>query len=141
MFSFSASTAVRYFLPISLGLDAVAGAAWPGLAQWTLAHVRPGRPFPARGATFASVAVIITFNLPRLCSLLHGFAGDDRAALRQWIAGHLPPSAVIAQDALAQLPGGAPLPQRVLSRTCVADFGDLAALRAQGVTHVVVLLV
>ncbi len=138
VFSFSASTAVRYFLPISLGLSCVAGIALPGALPWVAARWRwAARVGDARTAGWAAAAILLAFNLPGLLSLLGGFAGDDHAALGAWIARRLPPDAVIAQDALAQLPTGA-LPQRVMSAVTVADLGDVAALRAQGITHVVV---
>ncbi len=137
VFSFSASTAVRYFLPISLGLACVAGVALPGGLRWAAARWRwAARASNARTAGWAA-AILLACNLPGLLALLGGFAGDDRAALGEWIARRLPPTAVIAQDALARLPVGS-LPQRVVSVPTVADLGDVAALRAQGITHVVV---
>ena len=144
-FSFSASTAVRYFLPISLMLDCTAGAAAPGLACWALGgwERRRGRPWPAWVPMVAGPGVILLFTLPGVGALVGGFGCDDREALRRWIARHLPPSAVIAEDSLARLEeapraGDTRLKQRVLSVPCVADLGDVAALRGLGVSWVVV---
>lgn len=138
VFSFSASTAVRYFLPISLGLSCLAGIALSGGLRWAAARsCWVAKRCNARTASWAAAVFLLVFNLPGLFSLLGGFAGDDHAALGTWIAQRLPPDAVIAQDTLAQLPLRT-LPQRVASVPAVADLGDVATLRARGITHVVV---
>ena len=127
VFSFSASTAVRYFLPVSLMMGCVAAVALPGAVRWIK---RPVRAMWAAG-------LVAVFVLPGTCLLLTGFARDDRAELAAWVRVHLPPDAVIAEDARARLPlEGRAL--GLLSAPVVADLGDLAALRAQGVGYVVV---
>ena len=144
IFSFSVSTAVRYFLPISVLFGCMAGASLPICLRWIasprLEHLTHGQ---ARLLILAGLSLILIFNLPGLISLLNSFAHDDRVELCAWIRNHLPASALIAQDRLAQLGGANVLPElalvpRVLSKPSVADFGDLAQLRAQGITHVVV---
>ena len=129
VFSFSASTAVRYFLPISLMLGCVAGVALPGVVRWA------GRRWQLNPVWAAGLVAL--FALPGTVSLLAGFAGDDRAALSAWIDTHLPPDAALAQDALACLPADLH-GRRVESAPVVADLGDVPALRAQGVGYVVV---
>ena len=139
VFSFSASTAARYFLPVSLMMGCIAGVALPGAVRrlagrsgrWS---VPLARPFPA---ACLAAGLVAAFALPGTCSLLAGFAGDDRAALTAWIEAHLPPDAVLAQDALARLPADVH-GRRVESAPVVADLGDVAALRARGVGYVVV---
>ena len=149
VFSFSASTAVRYFLPVSLALDAAAGAAWPGLARgllqtWATRRAHPVPPRWVNAATWAAPCfLLLLWGLPGAWRMAEGFGHDDRAALRTWIAQHLPPGATVAEDARAQLeqsPGANPpsLLQTVLTQTAVADLGDVAALRARGVVAVVV---
>ncbi len=132
VFSFSASTAVRYFLPVSLGLGCVAGAALPGAVRRVAAR------WGSTPATAVAVGLVLLFSVPETVSLLAGFAGDDRAALARWVDANLPPNAVIAEDALARLPAGGLRNRRVLAAPAVADLGDVAALRARGVGYVVV---
>ena len=80
--------------------------------------------------------MLLLFPVPGAWALVDGFGRDDREALRRWIAGHLPPTALIAEDALAQLeaapnPDDTKLSQRVLSRPAVSDLSDVAALRVR----------
>jgi hypothetical protein len=138
IFSLSAITAVRYFLPISLLIACLGGC---GLAvgtstmsdwarrRWT---IRPSV------TTCAAVGLCALGQLPALLSLEHGFGVDDRRALRSYIVAALPVNAIIAADQLACLDSAPALPQHVIERETIADLGDLAALSAQGVTHVVV---
>ncbi|MBV9128674.1 MAG: hypothetical protein JO117_11380, partial [Verrucomicrobia bacterium] len=138
VFSFSAITAVRYFLPISVLLSCLGGCGlalgMQSASAW--AHERWG--FRPSVTTCAAVAVCGLFQLPALLSLERGFATDDRRALREFVSTQLPPDAVIATESLAGLDAAPALRQRVLTRKAIAELGDLAALRAQGVTHVVV---
>lgn len=140
VFSFSASTAVRYFLPVSLVLACVAGTALPGALRWAAERSGARAAFFTRPATAtaAAVGLVLLFSLPGTVSLLVGFAGDDRTALGQWIVANLPPGAVIAEDNLARLPVKMLGDRRVVDAPVVADLGDVAALRAQGVGYVVV---
>jgi 4-amino-4-deoxy-L-arabinose transferase-like glycosyltransferase len=138
VFSFSTITAVRYFLPISLLVACVGGC---GLAigikivrDWAYRKWR----FSPGATTCVAIAICAVAQLPALGSLEKGFASDDRRALRAYIATELPASAVIAADDLADLKAAPPLPQRVLAQNVVADLGNLAELRARGITHVVV---
>ncbi len=135
VFSFSASTAARYFLPVSLMMGCVAGAALPEAVRWMKRPVNA--TWAAALVAFFALLGNVPSVLPGTLSLLAGFAGDDRAELSAWITTHLPPHAVLAEDTRAHLPlEGHAL--RVLSAPVVADLGDLAALRAQGVGYVVV---
>ncbi len=136
VFSFSASTAVRYFLPVSLLLGCVAGVALPEAVHRTALWW--GKARMATAAATAAVGLILLFSLPETISLLAGFAGDDRALLGRWVATNLPPGAVIAEDALARLPAGALGNRRLIAAPVVADLGDVEALRAQGIRYVVV---
>ncbi len=140
IFSFSASTAVRYFLPVSLLLGCVGGVALPEAVRWAATRWGAGAAFLKRPvpATAAAVGLALLFSLPETVSLLAGFMGDDRAELGRWIAANVPPGAVIAEDALARLSMDAPGQRRVIDAPVVADLGDVAALRAQGIGYVVV---
>ncbi len=140
-FSFSASTAVRYFLPVSLLLGCVGGTALPEAVRRAVAWMGAKAAFPARpvATTAMAVGLALVFSLPGTVALLMGFAGDDRAALGHWITANVPPGAVIAEDALAQIPAEAMEHQRMLiDAPVVADLGDVAALRARGIGYVVV---
>ena len=141
VFSFSASTAVRYFLPVSLGLGCVAGVALPEAVRRAAAWSGNARTVIfTRTTTAAALAAGLTllFSLPETISLLAGFASDDRASLGRWVTANLPSGAIIAEDALARLPADALGDRRVIAAPVVADLGDVAALRAQGIGYVVV---
>jgi hypothetical protein len=88
--------------------------------------------------TCAAISLCALGQLPALVLLEHGFGVDDRRALRSYIAKELPANAIIAADELACLDAAPALPQRIVARATIADLGDLTALRAQGITHVVV---
>jgi hypothetical protein len=138
VFSFSAITAVRYFLPISLLIACLGGfglaVGTQKVGDWVRQHwrVRPSV------TTCAAVGLCAMGQLPPVILLECGFSIDDRNVLRSYIARQLPPNAIIAADHLACLDAPPRLPQRILTRLTIADLGDLATLRAQGVTHVVV---
>ncbi len=140
VFSFSASTAVRYFLPVSLLLGCVGGAALPGVVRWAAARLGARAALFTRpvGATAAAAGLALLFSLPETVSLITGFAGDDRAELTRWITLHLPAGVTVAEDARAMLPASALGDRRVLDAPVVADLGDITALRARGVGYVVV---
>jgi 4-amino-4-deoxy-L-arabinose transferase-like glycosyltransferase len=138
VFSFSTITAVRYFLPISLLLACLSGCGLAAgtrmLCEWVYQR------WKMSSVLIVSTAVVVCAlcQLPALLSLEHGFAIDDRRALRSYIVAELPANAVIAADELAALNATPSLPQRLVTRATIADLGDLAELPAQGVTHVVV---
>lgn len=154
---FSALIAARYLLPVH-ALAACAGSV--SLAEGVRRLSRGWRSDTARLALRAALVVAtlilaLGWDGRTLLRYERDFGADDRRALRQWMRAHLPPGAVVAQDDLASLAG--PVGQLsaefeeaaargsvavatpcVLSRKAVADFGDLSALRAAGVTHVAV---
>ncbi len=149
--SFSALVATRYLLPVQ-AFVACAGSV--GLAQgirWVQRRARTA-VLPAMLA-MAVWTASVAWPLPDVAALEENFGQDDRRALRSWVRASLPSGAVIAQDDLAalagfvgQLPGGVrddvavgdELSVCVLSRKSVADLGDVRALRAAGITHVLV---
>jgi Dolichyl-phosphate-mannose-protein mannosyltransferase len=140
--SFTPKANARYVLPILAvcRLLAVLGAAW--LVAW----VPPGR---RRGAEQAVAFLLLTWVLVRpdiraVRHLRREFREDSRAELVAWIAGHLPPDALIAEDRHArlglwdQVEGGPPLRQRVLSaHHRLPELGTLDELRARGVGYLV----
>ncbi len=141
VFTFTPKTAPRYYLPIATALSyfAVAGAmAWAQTLQ---------RAWLKCAAT-ALVLIAVGMQSRTLAVSWRGFAYDDRERLQQWIAAHLPTDAVIAQDEAVNLPepvrmpakhaGRTPLAQRVIGEKEIADLGDLANLKAMGVTHVAI---
>ena len=139
VFTFTPKTAPRYYLPIATALCyfAVAGA---------MVWAREFRRGWCKCVATALVLITVGMQSHALAESWRGFATDDREQLQQWIAAHLPADAVIAQDEAVNLPepvrmpakhaGRAPLPQRVIGEKEVADLGDIAALKAMGVTHV-----
>lgn len=137
IFSFSTITAVRYFLPISLLLACLGGVGLAEVTRMIGNWARRRWDARPRLTICAAVSVCALAQLPALIFLEHGFSMDDHRALRSYISAELPANAVIATDHLACLDGTG-LPQRFLTCRTIADLGDLAALRAQGVTHVVV---
>ncbi|MBE7213465.1 MAG: glycosyltransferase family 39 protein, partial [Gluconacetobacter diazotrophicus] len=66
VFSFSASTAVRYFLPVSLGLGCIAGVALPGAVRRVAARWGTLRTTPAAAV---AAGLILLFSLPETVSL------------------------------------------------------------------------
>ena len=138
LFSFSAITAVRYFLPISLLVACLSGCGLAIVTQsvrdwaWRRWTLRPSV------TTCSAIGFCVLAQLPALLSLERGFTVDDHRALYSFIRTDLPANSVIAADQLACLDAAPALPQRVLTRWTIADLGDFAALRAQGVTHIVV---
>ena len=136
--SFSPKTHDRYFLPATALF--VCGAAL-GAAQL---QERPAwqRAAPALAALAVALQVA---GLPRhdLRSYYRAFLADDRAELTAWLNAHHP-AAVIAQDSRTLLPTAEEkrflpyqpaLSARVLGES-VDKIGDLASLRARGVTLV-----
>ncbi len=144
VFSFSASTAVRYFLPVSLMLGCVAGAALPGAVRWLAVRLGAPAVFSThRAGTMLALGFVWLFSVQQVVPLVLGFAEDDRAELTRWTVTHLPPGSTIAQDSLAQLP--VPVRQTLpdarlvfLDAPSVADLGSLQEMRARGIGYVVV---
>lgn len=137
IFSFSTITAVRYFLPISLLVACLGGVGLAEVTRMIGNWAQRRWLLRSRLAAGGVVIVCVTAQLPALVLLERGFTSDDHRALRSYIAAKLPANAVIAADQLACLDKTG-LPQRVFTRRAIADLGDFSALRAQGVTHVVV---
>lgn len=137
VFSFSAITAVRYFLPISLLLACLGGCGLAAGTRMLRGLARKRWVLPPNATTWSALAICALAQLPPFLSLERGFAHDDHLLLRSYIATNLPATAVIAADQLAALDSLA-LPQRILTRDAIADLGNVDTLRARGVTHVVV---
>ncbi len=143
VFSFSATTAVRYLLPVTMVAAVAAAAGWADVARMLRAFLERRAP-PLAGAAGVAVVLAVTFLVaPRAVSVERGFGRDDRSELRAWIRANVPASSAIMQDRLAYLqvlrPGEAALPLRRLAYAeSAADWGPLEELRAQGFTHIVV---
>ncbi len=141
VFTFTPKTAPRYYLPISTALCYFAVA---GPMVWARACQRAW----VKWAAAALVILAVGMQARALAESWKGFAHDDRERLQHWIAENIPADAVIAQDEAVNLPepirlpakhaGRTPLPQRVIGGKEIADLGDLAKLKAMGVTHVAI---
>jgi hypothetical protein len=131
----------RHLLPVTLGAYTMTGCA---VAQLSTLFKKPEMRWLA--TTALSVMLVSTSIAPARV-IYHELKDETRLQLRAWIRNNLPPSAVIAQDRPAHLNIADPeflatygrLPQRILTPRdlFVTDFGSLAELRTQGVTHVV----
>lgn len=129
----------RYLLPVTTmlcALSAVAAVELSRKLKWSVI------PLIVAGAWFAGVSLI-----PDYLEIVRSFHHDHRRELAQWIDVNLPENALIVEDNRVALPvRGDPryseaqhfLQRNVLSwdRTYASDYGSLADLRAQGVTHV-----
>lgn len=126
--SFSSLSAIRYLVPISALVACLSGLGIARALQ------------QSKSASFIGLMVVTCalWQIPSLLRLENGFASDDRRTLRTWIAQNLPPKAMIAEDELAEIDRASPLSQTVVSKKYVADLGELADLRAQGITHILV---
>jgi hypothetical protein len=143
--SFSPLHSETYFLPVELGLRTLAGLMVPGIRDLRLFAAHPKLRALGVGAALLLPCAVA---LPPLAERIAAFRHDYRADLMRWMRENLPPDAVIAQDGKARIPtpddwrfAGATMhgPQRVLfSRHLSAEWGSVEALRAKGVTHVVV---
>ncbi|MEI6561958.1 MAG: hypothetical protein WCO68_07740 [Verrucomicrobiota bacterium] len=138
LLSFSPKTHDRYFLPATALF--VCGAAL-GAGQLS---ARPGwRKAALVLALVAGTLQVAGLSKRDLRSYYRAFQVDDRTELTAWINAHHP-AAVIAQDSRTLLPTAEEkrflpyqpgLSARVLGKS-VDKLGDLAALRAEGVTLV-----
>jgi hypothetical protein len=137
VFSFSAITAVRYFLPISLLLACLGGCGLAAGTKILRGAARRRWALPPNATTASALAICALTQLPALIFLERGFASDDHLLVRSYIATNLPANAVIAADQLASV-DALQLPQRVLTRDAIADLGAIDTLCARGITHVVV---
>ena len=143
--SFSPLHSETYFLPVELGLRTLAGLMIPGVRDLAFFAGRPRLRVLGVGA-----ALLVPFvaSLPPLGERVAAFRHDYRVDLMRWMSTNLPADAVIAQDGKARIPtpddwrfAGATMhgPQRVLfSRHLSTEWGSVEALRAKGVTHVIV---
>jgi len=147
IFSFTPKTSPRYHLPTSIAISYFAAIGVIGTAR-LLARNHP-KLTPALGAVLA-VGLLIP-ETQKLRMRIDGFAHDDRIELETFVRTQLPSSAVIAQDEASNLPepdrrqehaGRPPLQQRTLARgkgqKRIPEYGDLARLREEGVTHVAI---
>lgn len=132
----------RHFLPVFVCLWTSSGLGWVNAMRWIW------QKFPKLpgSAAIASVIVIAICagRLQRAYFHRHKeFASDYRAELAAFIRANVPADAVIAQDRrvfLLQPDEKTPRPefgltQKVISSGWLSDFGSLAELRKQGVTH------
>jgi hypothetical protein len=143
VFSFTPKTSPRYHLPIGVALAYFAAVG---------AYVFPRILFANQKVIATAIGLVAAFALATaeaqmLVPRYRAFAQDDRAALIAHVKEQLPSSAVIAQDEAVNLPEPArrkehaalePLPQTIIGKKQIADRGDLAALRKEGVTHVAI---
>ncbi|MDB6136563.1 MAG: hypothetical protein JWM59_4806 [Verrucomicrobiales bacterium] len=140
VFIFTPKDAARYYLPVAVAFSyfAVAGVmVWSG-------------QFRRRTVFWAGVALVlgaVAIQAQVLRREWKGYKQDNRVMLEDYIARHLPASAVIAQDDVVALPDPSlrdgrgdnnrrMLPQRIMGSKLVAGMGDAAQLRSMGVTHV-----
>jgi len=140
-------TETRYLLPISTFLALLAAL---GAAALIRAAANRGT-LPAIAAAILASAVVFSL-LPAYGKAVDSFHHDHRQELAEWIEKNLPSSVNIAQDGKVALPVSTdsrfdPAPTPGLSRhilpgnkNYVSDYGDLASLRARGVTHVALFL-
>lgn len=143
--SFSPKSSSRYFLPVEMIVCFGAGLGAVGLAAWLCS--RCGKKPAVLWAAWALIFGAALWNVtPDLKEKLWEMTQDDRVDMRNWIASHLPDSAVIVEDERVHLPVPnvekyASLPkmaQRILETESSADLGTLGHLRAIGVTHVAI---
>jgi hypothetical protein len=146
--SFSPKSNDRYFLPATALFTLFAVLGIEDAAN-LLARRFP-RPMVITSLTFALLLLELTGSTkgrPGLWRYDQAFQHDDVEELVAWIKEELPPEAVVVCDNRVGLPDsekkkhptrGALLPQKVWGGRFAADFGSLAELRAEGVTHVIV---
>lgn len=136
----------RHFLPLTAIVLFLAGLGIAHFAQW-LARVIPGLSVLRDGAWIAAALAVATY-LGSLHSELRDsakrFRHPTRERLLATITATLPPDAVIAADAhafLLNLDGSPradfPLPQRVIARHRLREFGGLREMVRLGATHIV----
>ncbi|MES2706912.1 MAG: hypothetical protein V4726_09955 [Verrucomicrobiota bacterium] len=138
IFSFTPKVSERYYLPIATSLCYFAVA---GVMVWA-------REFRWKGMTWAAAALALAAagaQARATAEAFEGFKHDDRQELQDWIIRNLPVDAVIAQDEAVNLPelqrlgkkheGRTPLPQRVIGGRKLTDIGDIAHMKALGITH------
>jgi 4-amino-4-deoxy-L-arabinose transferase-like glycosyltransferase len=121
--SFVPKTHHRYFLPVALMLACLSAV---GLRE--ILYFKHGR-WIACGLVFLSVA----WQCPRLLAAYQGFSQDFKAEALVFIETNIPPNAVVLEDKNVNLPAT----PRVIKRRLVPS-DTLEALRADGITHVVV---
>lgn len=146
--SFSPKSNDRYFLPATALFTLFAVLGIEDAAN-LLARRFP-RPVVIASLTFALLLLQLTGwskGRPGLWRYEQAFQHDDVEELVAWIQAKLPPEAVVVRDNRVGLPDsenkkhptrGALLQQKVWGGRFAADFGSLAELRAEGVTHVIV---
>lgn len=146
MMSFSPKASPRYFLPVEMAVcfGAGLGAAWA--ATWLASFCGRAREIVLATAWALLFGAALWNVTPVLQEHCQAMAMDDRIEFKAWIARHVPPSAVIAEDGRVHLPvANAPkyehepqIPQTVMESEYAADLGTVAQLRAKGVTHVAI---
>lgn len=139
----------RYTLPAEILLVWLASCGAGSLAgAGFLSRLHKSRPL-ARHALGTALAILVLIPpmgryLPQAKHINDCLRNDTRGELYRFIRDHLPKDAVIAQHGSIRLPFQSkhlpsrlePLPQIVLSKIQLAEFGSIADLRAAGVTHV-----
>ena len=146
--SFSPKENDRYFLPATGVFTLLAAIGVMELGRFSR---EPRRVFIIQVA--AGLALVFA-QLPSwtkdrggLLRYQNAFQRDDTAELVAWLRQNVPPPAAIAKDNKVILPtierhgegpGAEPLPNQILTDDYVADFGSIEALRAKGVTHLVI---
>lgn len=121
--SFLPKTHHRYFLPVALMLACLSAA---GLRE--ILDFKHGRLIAC-----GLVALSVAWQCPRLFVAYQGFSQDFKAEAIVFIETNIPPNAVVLEDKNVSLPAT----PRVIKRRLVPS-DTLEALRAEGITHVVV---
>ncbi len=135
----------RHFLPITAVCMFLAGLGMANTARLFCERMR-GFSVHRHGALVAfGLAVFIYMGWAHrpLRSTSKPYRHPTRERLIHWIAENLPPTAVIASDDKVFLvePDGKPradfsLPQRVITRRRLSEFGSLEEMIRLGVTHI-----
>ncbi len=146
--SFSPKDNDRYFLPATGVFTLLAAVGVTELGRFSRD--------PRRALIIQVVAglALIAAQLPSwtkdrggLLRYQSAFQRDDTADLVAWLRQNVPATAAIAKDDKVILPtierhgegpGAELLPNQILTDDYVADFGSIEALRAKGVTHLVI---
>ncbi|HLG90499.1 MAG TPA: phospholipid carrier-dependent glycosyltransferase [Alphaproteobacteria bacterium] len=134
----SPSKRIRYELPPLVMILAAAAMFIGRVAQ---RH----RRIELRIAAWLAMAAIVGSECASVTASRAAILNDSRAQMARWIRTNLPQSAVLAAsevDGLSEsqspTPGPADVPTRLMVAGDPFDLGDLDALRAKGVTHVLV---
>ncbi len=146
--SFSGKVSPRYYEPMAVLLSAGAAIGLHRTSEIVAGLIPVRRPLVAGGLLVLGALAMLAPSVRGVAQVQSDFRADSRRDLALFIQANLPAQAVIAQDANVRLPsaprGFANDPtfvQKILPPAPggpVADLGTLDALRAAGVTHIVI---